>query len=110
MKPTTRQLIELALASDNTVAPEAVQVIEDVLAGKDVESGSVDGPLLLTMTAAAKLLGVSRVSLWRLVKQDVVRTVEIMPGVFRVRRADVLELGAKYAEYRPSPRGPRRKR
>jgi len=59
----------------------------------------------MTMKDAADLLGVSRVTIWRMVREHVLRPVEIRPGVFRVRRADLHQLSASYASYSPAPRG-----
>lgn len=46
-------------------------------------------PLLLTQKQAAKLLGVDRTTVWRLVCLGIIRPVEICPGTFRYRRSDV---------------------
>lgn len=47
------------------------------------------GPLLLGPSKAAQLLGVSRSSLWRMIRTGRLPTVEILPGCRRVRRTDV---------------------
>jgi len=52
----------------------------------------------MTMVDAADFLGVSRATIWRMVKQGALRRVEIRPGIFRVRRADLHELSADSAE------------
>lgn len=49
---------------------------------------------LLTLAEGAKILGVSRVSVWRYVKSGKLPSVEIGPHLF-VRRADVDRLAAK---------------
>ena len=52
------------------------------------------GPLLMMMGDAAKLLGVSRATIWRLAKMKRLERVEILPGTFRVRRADIEAIAA----------------
>ena len=52
------------------------------------------GPLLLGMTASAKLLGVSRATLWRMIKGGLLQKVEVLPGSFRLRRADLEAVAA----------------
>ena len=52
------------------------------------------GPMLLGMTPAAKLLGVSRATLWRIIKAGRLSKVEVLPGSFRIRRADLEALAA----------------
>ena len=107
MKPATRQMIKLALASDETVQGEVARCIEAALAGRlpGDDAPQDSGPLLMTMKDAADFLGVSRVTIWRMVKEQTLRPVEIRRGVFRIRRADLQELSASYASYDPTPRG-----
>lgn len=50
------------------------------------------GPLLMGSSAAARFMGISRATLWRMVKAGRLTKVEILPGSFRLRRADLLAL------------------
>lgn len=52
-------------------------------------SETTTAPLLYGMTAAARFLGVSRATLWRILQSGRLKKLEIMPGSFRVRRADL---------------------
>ena len=52
-------------------------------------------PLLLGMGAAAKYLGVSRPTLWRMIQAGRVKKVELFPGSHRVRRDDIEELASQ---------------
>ena len=47
------------------------------------------GPLLLGMTQAAKYLGISRTSLWRLIRAGKFKRLELFPGNYRLRRVDL---------------------
>lgn len=70
--------------------PEQQAAIDRILEGKmEAPRPAPSGPLLLGMSAAAKLLGVSRPTLWRMVKAGKLSKVEVLPGSFRVRRADI---------------------
>jgi len=70
--------------------PEQRKLIDAILDGKvNVERPVISGPILLGMGAAAKLLGVSRATLWRMIKVGKLNKVEVLPGSFRVRRADI---------------------
>ena len=62
-----------------------------ILQGEDVPLRS-DEPLLLTMGQAAKLMGLSRSSLWRLLKIGRLEKVQLYPGSFRIRKSDILSL------------------
>lgn len=52
------------------------------------------GPLLCGMSAAAKYLGVSRATLWRMIKAGRLGRVEVLPNSFRVRRAELEALAS----------------
>jgi len=49
------------------------------------------------MPSAAKFLGVSRATLWRMTKAGQLAKVEVLPGSFRVRRADLQAIAAGMA-------------
>lgn len=48
-----------------------------------------DGPLLLTVSDAATLLGVSRSTVWRAIRRGRLRKISLYEGCERLRRADV---------------------
>ncbi|HUI05543.1 MAG TPA: helix-turn-helix domain-containing protein [Verrucomicrobiae bacterium] len=50
---------------------------------------TASGPLLLGMGEGARFLGVSRATLWRMIRNGRLGRVEVLPGSFRVRRADL---------------------
>lgn len=66
------------------------------------------GPLLLGMGQAARLLNVSRATLWRILQAGKIQRVELFPGSFRVRREDVEALAA--GEFGFSPKVSKRGR
>jgi excisionase family DNA binding protein len=65
-----------------------------ILEGRATSPGDTQDntPLLLTMGEAAALLHVSRCTLWRTLKAGRLERVELYPGSFRLRRADVIAL------------------
>ena len=107
MNPTTKEIIRLALANDNSIPPDITEAIFNLLEGRLATDRAVSAnePLLITMTAAAKLLGVSRVTIWRMVKDGDIRPIEITPNVFRIRRQDLGKMASRYTTYRPTRRG-----
>jgi excisionase family DNA binding protein len=62
--------------------------------GLSNEKTTPNGSLLLGMGAAAGLLGVSRTTLWRLIRDGQLKKVEVLPGSFRVRREDLEAIAA----------------
>lgn len=78
--------------------PEMQAEIDQVLAGKlKAKAETTTGPLLYGMTPAAKLLGVSRATLWRIIKAGRLSKVEVLPGSYRIRRVDLEALVAAKA-------------
>ena len=71
-------------------SPEQMQAVDDILeSGIREKPMAMSAPLLLGMIASAKLLGISRVTLWRMIKRGLLQKIEVLPGSFRLRRADL---------------------
>lgn len=70
----------LANADDKTL-----ERVQSALQGKDY---ALEGeqPLLLTKRQVQKLLNISRTTLWRMEKANVLPVIEIYPGVKRIPR------------------------
>jgi len=79
-----------------TASPETLTTIDEILESGAVKKQSTEAtsPLLLGMSASAKFLGVGRVTLWRMIKKGKLQKIEILPGSFRLRRADLEALAA----------------
>jgi len=76
-------------------SPEQMEAIDGILeSGIQKKTMATPGPLLMGMTASAKLLGVSRATLWRMIKGGLLQKIEVLPGSFRVRRADLEAIAA----------------
>jgi excisionase family DNA binding protein len=78
-----------------TASPEQQQRIDEILEGRMPSAPkAASGPLLLGMGQGAKFLGVSRPTLWRMIKAGRLAKVEVLEGSFRLRRADLELLAA----------------
>jgi predicted DNA-binding transcriptional regulator AlpA len=88
-------------------SPEQVEAIDGILESGVIreKATATTGPLLLGMTASAKLLGVSRATLWRIIKEGLLQKIEVLPGSFRLRRADLEDLAAGHKKLRGSGTG-----
>ncbi|MEI7732744.1 MAG: helix-turn-helix domain-containing protein [Verrucomicrobiota bacterium] len=77
--------------------PAQQTAIERILNGESEppKVAALTGPLLLGMGKAASLLGVSRPTLWRMIKVGKLGRVEILPGSFRVRREELEAIANK---------------
>jgi excisionase family DNA binding protein len=92
MQDLTGELLAAVVAA----TPERKVAGLRVLRGEATEPAAraVTGPLLLGMGAAAKLLGVSRSTLWRVCLAGRIQRVELFAGSYRVRREDLEALAA----------------
>lgn len=70
-------------------APDVQARIDAILDNREAPMFVTTGPLLFSMGQGAKFLGVSRSTLWRVIKSGRITPVEIRPGSFKVRRADL---------------------
>ncbi|MDP0495293.1 MAG: helix-turn-helix domain-containing protein [Verrucomicrobiota bacterium JB024] len=110
MKEATKTIIELAINNDDQIDARVAETIKQALVGKlPVQEGRrarpTGEPMLLKLNDAAKKLGVSRVTFWRLVHSGAIRPVEIFEGVFRYSYEDLIELSQQRTTYRPKLRG-----
>ena len=90
MEDQNARLIRFLQAS-----PAQQAAIDRILDGEaPAQAAANDGPLLLGMGAAAKRLNVSRTTLYRIIQRGRLEKVEILPGSYRIRRADLEALAA----------------
>jgi hypothetical protein len=84
-----------------SASPEETKAIDIILeSGVLPKPTETIGPLLLGMSAASKFLGVSRATLWRMIKKGIVERVEVLPGSFRLRRCDLEAIAAGQGKVR----------
>ena len=87
MNATSRALFQTVLSTDECLSGQERLALQRVLdGGIDHATGRASGtdePLLVTQKVAAKLLSVSRVTVWRLTKDHMLHPVEILPGTWR---------------------------
>jgi hypothetical protein len=85
-----------------TATPEQLRAIDSILESGILEKPArTSVPLFLGMSDSAKLLGISRTTLWRMTNLGVLQKVEILPGSFRHRRADLEAVAAGQKEVVP---------
>ncbi len=80
------ELMQAALAATDERKREALEVLRGIRS-KPVPATS--GPQLLGMTAASRYLGISRGTLWRMIRAGRLQRVAVTPGFYRLRRADL---------------------
>ncbi len=77
-------------------SPEQLGAIDVVLERRSIDPlPTTQGPLLMGMSASAKFLGVSRATLWRMIRAGSLQKVEVLPGSFRLRRTDLQVIAAR---------------
>ncbi len=85
------ELLLAILAADEGRRREALRYLrgETVMEERPV---TITGPALVRMGAAAKYLGVSRATLWRMVRDGGIEQVEVRRDSFRMRKVDLERL------------------
>jgi len=87
MNSITRSILQSLASSDSSLSAAEQLALSRLIEGKTSEScagpRNSEDPLLVTQAQAAKLLGVSRVTAWRMAKEGMLHPVEILPGTFR---------------------------
>lgn len=89
-KVNNDDLIRAVFTADDKAKEQALAILEGRANAPGEPQDSAR--LLLTMGEAAELLHVSRATLWRTVKAGRLQKVELYPGAYRLRRADVVAL------------------
>lgn len=94
MSPTSRAILQSVLATDATTSAAERSAIQRLLDGnfEAVPAARGDEPLLVPQKVAAQLLSLSRVTVWRLTKEDVLHPVEVLPGTWRYPYAELVAL------------------
>lgn len=93
MNTTSRALLQTVLSTDAALTDAERAAFQFALKGESApESAQPDEVLLVTQKAAARMLSVSRVTVWRLTKDRVLHPVEILPGTWRYAYAEVARL------------------
>ncbi len=85
----TSELLQAVLAANDERKDQALRVLRGEISEVGKQKSEVRGPLLLGMSAGARFLGVSRATLWRVVRAGKIEKVELFPGSMRVRREDL---------------------
>jgi len=81
---TTETRIQTLLSAD----ADTLARVDNILKGNNIETTPGDRRLL-SMTQAAEAMGLSRQTIWRMVKEDRLPVVEIRRGRFRIPSAGI---------------------
>jgi len=105
MNETSKAVIKMVLANDDSIQEEK-RYLDEVLFGRSKPRGdkASEKSLLMNMTKAAKYLGVSRVTFWRLVKKGIFSPVRLGDGSYCYRSQDLDDFVSVSASYDPVPR------
>lgn len=89
---TNDEIIQAVFTATDAAKSRALSILQGE---ESATIESLQEPLLLGMGQAAKLMGLSRATLWRLIKSGRLEKVELYPGSYRVRKSDILTLIAE---------------
>ena len=96
---TIEELFAAAMGATETRRRSALRLLRGEAELSDpLEPAPMRPPLLLGMGQAAKYLGISRPTLWRMIQAGRLEKVELFPGSHRVRRTDLDALAGRREE------------
>jgi hypothetical protein len=96
MTKNTELILRATLKADGTIPDQQITDALAVLRGGQVPNGKRQIlPLLLNQAQAAELGGFSRFTMARMRKSGRIRPVEVLPGFFKYRRADIENMAAQ---------------
>ena len=88
------QISQEFLAALAAATPDRIAAAMRVLTGELAIESLAEGPLLMTVTDAARRLGVARSTVARAIRAKRLTKVELYQGSYRLRRADVEAIAA----------------
>lgn len=87
MNTTSRAILQTVVTTDTSLSSLERGAVQRLIDGKtECPTAVADADndrLLVTQKVAAKMLSVSRVTVWRMAKDGMLHPVEILPGTFR---------------------------
>jgi hypothetical protein len=83
MNATSRAILQTVLSSDSTLAETERAGLKAAIDGESMQQTQPIEYLTVSQKAAAKLLSVSRVTIWRMTRDNLLHPVEIFPGTWR---------------------------
>jgi DNA-binding XRE family transcriptional regulator len=99
MNATSRAILQTVLSADASLSAAERSAAQRLISGQSeaptVDVGHSDERLLVTQKQAAEMLGVSRVTIWRITKDCVLHPVEILPGTWRYPYHEILALARR---------------
>ena len=97
MNSTSRAIIGTLISSDDALSADEKRVLKQLMDGIipiGIHSEPAGEALLLTQKEAAKALSVSRVTIWRLVREGALKPIELLPGTLRYSFVEIASLAA----------------
>jgi hypothetical protein len=95
LNTTSRAVLLATLTADAALSAAERSAIQWLING-NLETASPIEPqvdrLLVTQKSVAALLSVSRMTVWRMTKKRILNPVEIFPGMWRYRFAEIADL------------------
>ena len=101
MNSTSQAILATVLSTDTSLSAAERCRVERLIAGQtdtpDRFPADYADRLLVTQKAAADLLSVSRITIWRMTRDGALRPVEVLPGTWRYRLDEIEKIAHREA-------------
>jgi hypothetical protein len=114
MNSTSQALLATVLNTDSSLSAAERGTVERLIAGQPDSLNRCPADeadrLLVTQKAAANLLSVSRITIWRMTRDGALRPVEVLPGTWRYRLDEIEKIaGSEGRSSQPRKAKPNRR-
>lgn len=101
MKDTLGNILVQITQADKNILPDIERVLSGELrsnnsGGRGVLNNQQTAPILVTKSAAARILGISRTTFYKLLRQGLIKVVEISPGCERICMEELQKFGHQH--------------
>lgn len=96
MRKNTIEAVKAILACDSTVTGKMQACVLGILNGQDLSQGPEKAeplPLMLSQSEAGRLLGVSRITIFRMLESGELHRVQVH-GVPKIKRSEIEQVAA----------------
>jgi len=106
MNATSKAILQTVLTTDTSLSATERRLAQNLIEGRDaIEVTPVHSKdvMLVSQQEAAAMLSLSRVTIWRMVRNDSLHPIEVLPGTWRYPVQEIQTLAQQGCQERVQP-------